>query len=114
MYTANYPEKQALGLHRLTGDNAGEVFTNEREVKVTDHETKEERTEYKYDIYQVSDARDPHKVKDAVISEIHPNGDEVKILRKTLAKVLKETERYDLDEFSEFKAYNEFAESIDL
>ena len=114
MYTANYPEKQALGLQRLTGGNAGEVFTNEREVKVTDPETKEERTEYQYDIYQVPDARDPHKVKDAVISEIHPDGDEVKILRKTLAKVLKETGRYDLDAFSEFKAYNEFAESIDL
>jgi hypothetical protein len=28
--------------------------------------------------------------------------------------VLKETDRYDNDEFSEFKAYNEFAESIDV
>jgi hypothetical protein len=45
MYTANFPEKQALGLHKLTGDNSGEVFTNEREVKVTDPETQEERTE---------------------------------------------------------------------
>ena len=114
MYTANFPEKQALGRHKFTGDNSGEVFTNEREVKVTDPETQEERTEYQYDIYQVPDARDPHKVKDSVISEIHPNGDEPKILRKTLAKVLKETDRYDNDECSEFKAYNEFAESIDL
>ena len=40
MYTANFPEKQALGLHKLTGDNSGEVFTNEREVKVTDPETR--------------------------------------------------------------------------
>jgi hypothetical protein len=112
MYTANFPEKQALGLHKLTGDNSGEVFTNEREVKVTDPETQEERTEYQYDIYQVPDARDPHKVKDSVISEIHPNGDETKILRKTLAKVLKATLQYDSAEYAEFKAYNEFAESI--
>ena len=112
MYTANFPEKQALGLHRLTGGNAGEVFTNEREVKVTDPETQEERTEYQYDIYQVRDARDPHKVKDSVISEIHPNGDEVKILRKTLAKVLKAHGKYDDADYAEFKQYNEFAESI--
>lgn len=114
MYTANYPEKQALGLHKLTGDNSGEVFTNEREVKVTDPETQEERTEYQYDIYQVPDARDPHKVKDSVISEIHPDGDEVKILRKTLAKVLKATLQYDSAEYAEFKAYNEFAESVNV
>ena len=114
MYTANFPEKQALGLHKLTGDNSGEVFTNEREVKVTDPETKEERTEYQYDIYQVPDARDPHKVKDAVISSEHPFGDETKILRKTLAKVLKELGQYDVDDFKEFKQYNEFCESINV
>ena len=114
MYTANYPEKQALGLHKLTGDNSGEVFTNEREVKVTDPETQEERTEYQYDIYQVPDARDPHKVKDSVISEIHPDGDEVKILRKTLAKVLKASLLYDTEDYKEFKAYNEFAESVNV
>lgn len=114
MYTANFPEKQALGLHRLTGGNAGEVFTNEREVSVTDPETQEEHTEYQYDIYQVPDARDPHKVKDSVINEIHPNGDETKILRKTLAKVLKATLQYNSAEYAEFKAYNEFAESIDV
>ncbi len=114
MYTANFPEKQALGLHKLTGDNSGEVFTNEREVKVTDPDNQEERTEYQYDIYQVPDARDPHKVKDSVISEIHPDGDEVKILRKTLAKVLKASLQYDSAEYAEFKAYNEFAESIDV
>ena len=114
MYTANFPEKQALGLHKLTGDNSGEVFTNEREVMVTDPETLEERTVYQYDIYQVPDARDPHKVKDSVISEIHPDGDEVKILRKTLAKVLKATLQYDSAEYAEFKAYNEFAESVNV
>lgn len=114
MYTANFPEKQALGLHKLTGDNSGEVFTNEREVKVTDPDTQEERTEYKYDIYQVPNARDPHKVKDSVISEIHPDGDETKILRKTLAKVLKATLQYDSAEYAEFKAYNEFADSINV
>lgn len=114
MYTANFTEKQALGLHKLTGDNSGEVFTNEREVKVTDPETQEERTEYQYDIYQVPNARDPHKVKDSVISEIHPDGDETKILRKTLAKVLKATLQYDSAEYAEFKAYNEFADSINV
>ena len=82
------------------------------EVETKGMTTQEERTEYQYDIYQVPDARDPHKVKDSVISEIHPDGDEVKILRKTLAKVLKETGLYDLDKFTEFKRYNEFAESV--
>ena len=112
MYTANFPEKQALGLHKLTGDNSGEVFTNEREVKVTDPETQEERTEYQYDIYQVRDARDPHKVKNEVIKSEHPFGDETKILRKTLAKVLKAQGVYDAPEYAEFKQYNEFAESV--
>lgn len=117
MYEARFTEKQTLGLHRLTGDNAGEVYTNERteQVPVMNDEgqpTGETRTEYVYDVYQVSDARDPHKVKDSVIEEIHPNGDETKILRKTLAKVLKETGRYDLADYAEFKQYNEFAESL--
>ena len=119
MYTARFTEKQTLGLHRLTGGNAGEVFTNERTEQVPVKNeygtpTGETQTEYVYDVYQVEDARDPHKVKDAIIEEIHPNGDELKILRKTLAKLLKETGRYDLEAFSEFKQYNEFVEAIDL
>ncbi len=112
MYEARYPEPRAIGLHRLTGDNSGEVYANERTEQVTDPETGEERTVYVYDVYQVPDARDPHKVKDAVISEIHPDGDEIKILRKTLAKMLKETGRYEQADYEEFKRYNEFAESV--
>lgn len=114
MYEGRFKEQQTLGLHRLTGDNSGEVFTNERTEQVTDPETKEERTEYVYDVYQVSDCRDPHRVKNDVIAEIHPNGDETKLLRKTLAKLLKSTDRYNLADFSEFKAYNEFAESVNI
>ena len=72
----------------------------------------EERTVWLYDVYEVSDARDPHKVKNEVIEDIHPDGDETKILRKTLAKVLKAQGVYDAPEYVEFKAYNEFAESV--
>ena len=107
----NEPHKQ--GLERLTGDNTGLVYCNERTEVVIDEEGNE-KTEYVYDVYEVADCRDPHSVKNEVISDVHNFGDEFKILRKTLAKVLKETGRYDLDEFSEFKAYNEFAESIDV
>ena len=119
MYEARFTEKQQLGLHRLTGGNAGEVYTNERTEQVpvineSGEPSGETRTEYVYDVYQVPDARDPHKVKDAIIEEIHPNGDETKILRKTLAKVLKASLQYDSEEYAEFKAYNEFAEAIDL
>ena len=103
------PHKQ--GLERLTGDNTGLVYCNERTEIVTD-EVGNEKTEYVYDVYEVSDARDPHKVKNEVIEDIHPFGDETKILRKTLAKVLKAQGVYDAPEYAEFKAYNEFAESV--
>ena len=112
MYEARFTEQQALGLHRLTGDNSGEVYTNERTEQVSDPETGTERTEYVYDVYQVSDARDPHKVKNDVINAEHPFGDETKILRKALAKVLKTMNLYDYPDFAEFRAYNEFAENI--
>lgn len=111
MRTERFYEQQQLGLHKLTGDNTGLVYTNER----TEQEPTEEggeRTVYLYDVYEVSDARDPHKVKNEVIESEHPFGDETKVLRKTLAKILKASEQYDQDEFAEFKAYNEFAESI--
>ena len=103
------PHKQ--GLERLTGDNTGLVYCNERTEVETDEEGNE-KTEYVYDVYEVSDARDPHKVKNEVIEDIHPFGDETKILRKTLAKVLKAQGVYDAPEYAEFKAYNEFAESV--
>jgi hypothetical protein len=63
-------------------------------------------------VYEVADCRDPHKVKDSVIEQQHPDGDETKILRKTLAKMLKASGQYDSEDYAEFKAYNEFAESI--
>ena len=111
MRTERFNEQQQLGLHKLTGDNTGLVYTNER----TEQEPTEEggeREVWLYDVYEVSDARDPHKVKDEVIESEHPFGDETKILRKTLAKVLKDSGKYDDAEFAEFKAYNEFAESV--
>lgn len=111
MRTERFYEPQPMGLVKLTGDNTGLVYTNERTEQVTDEEGNE-KTEYIYDVYEVSDARDPHKVKNEVIEDIHPDGDELKILRKTLAKILKASEQYDKDEFAEFKAYNEFAESV--
>ena len=104
------PHKQ--GLERFNnGDNAGRFFTNERIEPVTDEEGNI-RNEYVYDVYEVADCRDPHKVKNDVISEEHPFGDETKILRKTLAKILKADGSYDSADFAEFKAYNEFAESV--
>ena len=112
MRQERFSEPHKQGLEKLTGDNTGLVYCNERTEIVLDEDG--EHLEYVYDVYEVTDARDPHKVKDEVIENEHPFGDETKILRKTLAKLLKETGRYDLDEFSEFKAYNEFAESIDV
>lgn len=110
MRTERFTEKQALGLHKLTGDNSGLVYTNERQEPIT-LEDGTESTEWLYDVYEVSDARDPHKVKSEVIEDIHPNGDELKILRKTIRKMLSDA-KYNSEEFAEFKAYNEFAESI--
>ena len=98
-------------MERLTGDNTGLVYCNERTEVVPD-ENGNEKTEYVYDVYEVSDARDPHKVKNDVIENAHPFGDETKIMRKTFAKILKELKKYDDKDFAEFKKYNEFAESI--
>lgn len=105
----NEPHKQ--GLERLTGDNTGLVYCNERTEVVID-EDGNEKTEYVYDVYEITDARDPHKVKNEVIESEHPFGDETKILRKTLAKVLKADGTYNDEAYAEFKTYNEFAESI--
>ena len=68
--------------------------------------------EYVYDVYEVNDARDPHQVKNDVIENEHPFGDETKILRKTLAKVLKAQGTYDSADYAEFKQYNEFCEAV--
>ena len=112
MYEERFSEPHKQGLERFNnGDNAGRFFTNERIEQVTDEEGNA-RNEYVYDVYEVADCRDPHKVKNEVIESEHPFGDETKILRKTLAKMLKASGQYDSEDYAEFKAYNEFAESI--
>lgn len=112
MYEERFSEPHKQGLERFNnGDNAGRFFTNERVEQVTDEEGNT-RNEYVYDVYEVADCRDPHKVKNEVIESEHPFGDETKILRKTLAKMLKTSGQYDSEDYAEFKAYNEFAESI--
>lgn len=111
MYEERFSEPHKQGLERFNnGDNAGRFFTNERIEQVTDEEGNT-RNEYVYDVYEVADCRDPHKVKDSVIEQQHPFGDETKILRKTIRKMLSDA-KYNSEDFAEFKAYNEFAESI--
>lgn len=51
--------------------------------------------------------------KNVMIETEHPFGDEYKILRKTIRKMLTET-KYNSEAFAEFRAYNEYAESIEL
>ena len=114
MYTERFPEPHKLGLERFTNSNAGRFFTNERieQVEKTDEDgSVTVVTEYVYDVYEVADSRDPHKVKNGVITEEHPFGDELKILRKTIRKMLSDT-KYNSDDYAEFRAYNEFAESV--
>ena len=111
MYEERFSEPHKQGLERFNnGDNAGRFFTNERVEQVTDEEGNT-RNEYVYDVYDVADCRDPHKVKNEVIESEHPFGDETKILRKTIRKMLSDA-KYNSEDFAEFKAYNEFAESI--
>lgn len=111
MRKERFNEPHKLGLERLTGDNSGLVYTNERIEQVEDQETGEVHNEYVYDVYEVSDARDPHKVKNDVINGEHPYGDELKILRKTIRKMMSDAQ-YNSNDYAEFKAYNEFAESV--
>lgn len=103
------PHKQ--GLEKLTGDNTGLFYINER----TEQEPTEEggeRTVYVYDVYEISDTRNHHQVKNEVIVSEHPFGDENRIIRKALAKLLKAQKKYDSEDFAEFKQYNEFVENI--
>lgn len=111
MYEERFTEPHKFGLERFTNSNAGRFFTNERTEQVIDPETGEERTEYVYDVYEVADCRQPNKVKNEVINSEHPFGDELKILRQTIRKMLSET-KYHSDDYAEFRAYNEFCESI--
>ena len=110
MYEARFSEPHKLGLERFTESNAGLFYTNERTEQVSG-EDGEEKTEYVYDVYEVSDARSPQKMKNDVVSEEHPFGDETKILRKTIRKMLSDA-KYNSPDFAEFKAYNEFVESV--
>ena len=111
MYEERFSEPHKQGLERFNnGDNAGRFFTNERIEQVPDEEGNE-HNEYVYDVYEVADCRDPHKVKNDVITAEHPFGDEIKILRKTIHKMLSDA-KYNSEDFAEFKAYNEFVESI--
>ena len=111
MYEERFNEPHKQGLERFTNSNAGRFFTNERIEQVIDQETGYLKSEYIYDVYEVADCRDPHKVKNEVITSEHPFGDELKILRKTIRKMLSET-KYNSDDFAEFRAYNEFCESV--
>ena len=52
------------------------------------------------------------ELKNETVTSEHPFGDETKILRKTLAKVLKGFNLYDSEDYAEFKAYNEFVEKL--
>jgi hypothetical protein len=111
MYEERFTEPHKQGLERFTNSNAGRFFTNERIEQVIDQETGYLRTEYVYDVYEVADCRQPNKVKNSIITEEHPFGDEKKILRKTIRKMLSET-KYHSEDFAEFRAYNEFCESV--
>lgn len=124
MYTERFLEPHPLGLERFTHSNAGRFFCNERTEQVEEtadggfpaaidaSPSGQTTTYYVYDVYEVADARDPHQVKNSVITEEHPFGDETKILRKALAKALKYLDLYATDTFAEFRAYNEFCENV--
>ena len=110
MYTEQFDTRHQLGIERLTGDNSGRLFANERMVTV--EEDGETVAKWEYDVYQVKDARNPKAVKDAAISAFYPNGAEQKMLRQAVAKVLKALGTYDAADFAEFKQYNELCEAV--
>ena len=102
MYEERFENRHKLGLERLSGDNSGRLFANERK----------EGDEWVYDVYEVNDARSPHAVKNQVIATDYPDGGEQKTVRKALAKVLRTLGIYDAEEQAEFKRYNEFCEAV--
>lgn len=117
MYVERFDERHETGLVRLTGGNRGLVYCNERQEEVEVPATEEgaepvKKMQWAYDVYEVDDARSKGSAKNSVVTEVHPFGDETKILRKTLAKVLKASKKYDAEDFAEFKEYNEFCESL--
>ena len=119
MYEVMFDERHKLGLERLTGGNRGIVYANERKVMV-DIPAEEDGGEavqvekWAYDAYEVDDARSSSLAKNSVIGEEHPAGDEQKILRKTLAKVLRKLGEYDTEDNAEFKQYDQFAEALEV
>lgn len=112
MHEERFTERHKQGLLKFTGDNAGLLYTNERkEIEYTEDG---EREVWVYDVYEVADSRTPALAKNSVIVAEHPDGDEQKIVRKALAKVLKAIGGYDSAEFAEFKRYNEFVEALEV
>lgn len=120
MYKELSEERHKTGLVRLTGGNRGLVYCNERQEQVevpvtaTDGEDKEPQVKlmWAYDVYEVDDARSAASAKNSVIGYEHPLGDETKILRQTLALLLRATGAYNMEEVSEFRSYNEFCEAL--
>lgn len=102
MYEERFENRHKLGVERLSGDNSGRLFANERK----------DGDEWVYDVYEVNDARSPHAVKNQVIATDYPDGGEQKTVRKALAKVLRTLGIYDAEEQAEFKRYNEFCEAV--
>ena len=113
MYTERFEQRHKIGLERLTGGNRGLVFCNERTETVLD-ENDQETQYWVYDVYEVSDARSPKLAKNSIIDEQHPFGDENKILRKALSRVLKKLGEYESQENAEFREYDEFVESLEV
>lgn len=109
MWTETMNEKRAVGLERLTGSKRGRYYTNEREGTRIGEDGQEEKV-WTYDVYEVDDVS---RFKNDVMTDAHPWGDETKILRKTIAKMLKASGDYDKEQYGEFRAYNEFAEHVD-
>jgi len=116
MHTERFDLRHKTGIVRLTGSNRGLLYANERqvtaEVPAEDGGEPLLKTVWEYDVYDVDDARQPGKAKCDAIETEHPFGDETKILRKTLAKVLRKLGEYDGSDYDEFRAYDQFCEAI--
>ena len=112
MYQEQTKERQQIGIERLSGGHRGLLRINEKEVVVVDPETNIGHTEYTYDVYEIENCGTARQVKNAVVTEEHPFGDEHKILRKTLAFVLNQMELMQDPRVAEFKSYHEFVESL--
>ncbi|GAY28412.1 hypothetical protein [Prevotella sp. MGM1] len=118
MYQITDFHPHALGLEKLTGSNRGLFYTNEQVEQVptlnADEDGEEMVNQYTYDVYEVSDARFPDGVKDEIVTQRYPRDEEHKMLRKTLAEVIKELKLSDSPQFKEFMNYNDFVESLNV